>query len=351
MRALVVGAGLAGATAARRLAQAGYSVQLIDKGRGPGGRLSTRRAGEGGFDHGASALSAQHPDFIEWVALQEAEGRAARWLPRTKADPLGKTSEGWVGVPGMNALVAATLDGLAPQWSQTVAALRRRDGIWRAFDAEGQELGAAPMLVLAIPAPQALALLPPSEASADTEDVDGLSLLMDELAAFRYRPCWAAMLTVSALENDARFDFLCPADGVLAAAYGEAAKPGRPEAGHWVLHADEAWSETHLEDSAESVAQALGAAFCAASGVSAASVHSVIAHRWRYSRPIGGLAKTTIPAAGLFLAGDMVGDAMTSLSEARASAKDGLNAERAWLSGRAAAEACLAAGARLQPKS
>ncbi len=39
----VIGAGIAGATAARALELAGHAVHVSDKSRGPGGRLATRR--------------------------------------------------------------------------------------------------------------------------------------------------------------------------------------------------------------------------------------------------------------------------------------------------------------------
>jgi predicted NAD/FAD-dependent oxidoreductase len=43
MRILVIGAGLAGLTAARRLQDRGHTVVVVDKGRAPGGRMATRR--------------------------------------------------------------------------------------------------------------------------------------------------------------------------------------------------------------------------------------------------------------------------------------------------------------------
>ena len=43
-RVAVVGAGIAGLAAARRLAAAGVEVTVFDKARRPGGRLATRRA-------------------------------------------------------------------------------------------------------------------------------------------------------------------------------------------------------------------------------------------------------------------------------------------------------------------
>jgi predicted NAD/FAD-dependent oxidoreductase len=43
MRIGIVGAGMAGLSCAEGLANHGHDVVLLDKGRGPGGRMSTRR--------------------------------------------------------------------------------------------------------------------------------------------------------------------------------------------------------------------------------------------------------------------------------------------------------------------
>ncbi|WP_333927659.1 FAD-dependent oxidoreductase [Sphingomonas sp. LR55] len=43
MRIGIVGAGMAGLSCAQALRRQGHAVVLFDKGRGPGGRMSTRR--------------------------------------------------------------------------------------------------------------------------------------------------------------------------------------------------------------------------------------------------------------------------------------------------------------------
>ena len=53
MKILVVGAGISGCVCAHRLAEAGHDVTLVEKGRGVGGRMSTRRMSGARIDHGA----------------------------------------------------------------------------------------------------------------------------------------------------------------------------------------------------------------------------------------------------------------------------------------------------------
>ena len=60
---LVIGAGMAGLTAATELRSRGLRVLMLDKGRGVGGRLASRRIGEATFDHGAQFITARDRRF------------------------------------------------------------------------------------------------------------------------------------------------------------------------------------------------------------------------------------------------------------------------------------------------
>ena len=77
-RVAVIGAGPAGAICARTLANHGVPVTVFDKGRGAGGRLSTRRADDARFDHGAQFLTARDPQVLRWVSDWEEAGAAGR---------------------------------------------------------------------------------------------------------------------------------------------------------------------------------------------------------------------------------------------------------------------------------
>lgn len=63
MRALIVGAGLSGLALGRQLLQArpALEVSIVEKSRGVGGRMATRRSDHGRFDHGAQFYALKPP--------------------------------------------------------------------------------------------------------------------------------------------------------------------------------------------------------------------------------------------------------------------------------------------------
>lgn len=268
MRVGVIGAGLAGLAAARRLKAAGADVVLFDKGRGPGGRLSTRRMetpfGEARFDHGAQHVSARTPEFVAALEGLVASGHAAVWEARFEP---AASRRRFVGAPGMNAIVKGLAEGLDVRWGVRVAPLRARS--LSLSDESGAPLGDFDRIVCAAPAEQAAPLL---EAAAPE--------LAAEAAAARTAPCWAAMLAFAEPVGVA-WDGIEPAEGVIAWAARERSKPGRSGPEAWVVHASPTFSEARLETAPEDIAEALASAFHALTGAQAGFS---AAHRWRYAR-------------------------------------------------------------------
>lgn len=57
MKVAVVGAGIAGLACAKRLTELGVLVEVFDKARGPGGRMTSKRTTHGYLDLGAQYFS------------------------------------------------------------------------------------------------------------------------------------------------------------------------------------------------------------------------------------------------------------------------------------------------------
>ena len=82
VRVALVGAGIAGLSCARALVDAGASVTVFDKGRAPGGRITTRRLEAHAFDLGAQYATALDARFRRWLDECAASGVAAEWPAR-----------------------------------------------------------------------------------------------------------------------------------------------------------------------------------------------------------------------------------------------------------------------------
>lgn len=274
---LVIGAGLCGLTVAAGLSRAGVPVTVLDKSRGLGGRLATRRVGDWRFDHGAQYLRPKSPDF----AAQLDQLGAGDWsaLPGAR-----------VGLPGMSGLVRPLADGLDVRTGQQVAGLARLGGIWVARGPDGTELARAPRLVLAVPAPQASALLPDDPLGAQAGAVP-----MD--------PCWTLMAAF-----DARLDLpdaVRDGDADLGWIARDGGKPGR-KGETWVAQASAAWTRAHLDLSHEVAAAEMLALVRARAGGSLPRVLHADAHRWLYAQTAAPLGQGCLadPARGLVIAGD-----------------------------------------------
>ena len=311
-RTAVVGAGLAGLTVARRLAEAGDEVVVFDKARGPGGRASSRRSDAGGFDHGAQYFTARDPRFASLVSSWVGDGLVAPWegrfhtLRRGTLGPDPKPGTRWVGVPRMSALSRGLAHGLACELRTRIESVERDERGWRLSDEHGEVHEAFDRVLVATPAPQAVPLLEPRPELADLA------------ASARLEPCQAVLMTF-AEPLDAGFDGAFVEDSPLAWVAAQSGRPGRGDAPSFVLHASADWSARHLEDDPVDVAHALLAAFAEALGRPLPATVHLDAHRWRFalaSRPLGRGAlwepETGFGACGDWLVGGKIEAAVTS---------------------------------------
>jgi predicted NAD/FAD-dependent oxidoreductase len=264
VRIAVVGAGIAGLTAARRLAKAGAEVTVFERSKGVGGRLATRRADAGGIDHGAQYVTAREPAFRAFAARAKAEGSLAAWSPRGK-----DTDDEWlVGMPKMTAFVAALVDAFDVLTERTVAAIRDDGTAFTLAFEEGPDVGPFDRVVVAIPGPQALTLLAP------------FGPPFDRIADVRFGPCWTLMLGFAEPFFDPGFDVRRDA-GDLAWVASSASKPGRT-GNYWVAQANPTWSRAHLEEAPDAIRPRLLAMFAEAVG-GHPEPDRVQVHRWRYA--------------------------------------------------------------------
>lgn len=279
----VIGAGLAGLTLAHVLTERGYPVTVFDKGRGPGGRTTTRREGEYFFDHGCQYLTVHDERFQRYLDVWAEQGVVSAWKMRLAnvqegvLTPLLDETRRWVGVPGMNAIAKRLADGLEVEQGVRVNALISDEAGWSLVSEQPLPDERYEIVVVATPPDQAVPLLAQSPT------------LQASAASVRMQPCWAVML---AFEYDLElpFDAAFVRASPLVWVCNNGSKPGRPGPESWVLHASPAWSRAHLEDTPDQVAAELVDAFFKAVGCKRVVPAFVRAHRWRYAAPENPLA-------------------------------------------------------------
>lgn len=328
-RVVVLGAGMAGLTAARALA--GWcDVVVLDKGRGVGGRLATRRIGGATFDHGAQFLTTHTAEFAGAVSDWIDVGAVAPWFrggigPGGATDPDGHVR--FRGAPTMNALAKHLAVGLDVRTGSLVSAVRRAAAGWTVVLADDAEL-CADAVVMTAPVPQTLALLAAGGVAPTPREHDAL-------AAVPYEPCLALMVVLDRPSGLATPGAVAPAAGPIEWMADNQVK-GVSATPAVTVHATAEFSREHYDAPDDEIADALlAAASLAADPVPLG--RSV--QRWRYARPI-----TLHPEPCLAIAGDAplvcAGDAF-----------GGAKVEGAHRSGAAAAAAVAAALGRLSAQS
>ena len=305
MNIAIIGAGMAGLACADVLRDAGHSVALFDKGRGAGGRMSSRRLvtplGEVTLDHGAQYFTARDPGFVRLVASWQDQGIAAPW-PAAGSDT-------WVGVPAMNAVIKTMAALHDVSWGCQVTALHRCDGHWTLLS-PGSEFGPFDVVIVAIPAEQAAALL----------SLHDFGMARLALTA-RSQPCWTGMFVFDqTLDN---VPSVIRNAGEIAWAARNSAKPGRCLVESWVVQASADWSRANFDAAPVVVSDLLLSALADALGSAVPAPVVATAHRWTYALSAGtGDGALWNSEIGLGVCGDWL---------------LGPRVECAWLSGQAMA--------------
>ena len=329
----IIGAGLSGLSCARALQEAGRSVRVLDKGRGVGGRMATRRIeGQGAshgrsalFDHGAQFFTARSPEFQDELASWSQAGLARPWFNgqstlsadgRVQAKPDGHPR--FCCPSGMTAIAKHLAQGLDVRTGVRITTLEQRqdDSTWSLRSGD-EEILRARSLVLTPPVPQSLELLQISRILLPLEQEHAL-------AAMRYERCIAVMLWLSqplSLPNNALY-----ASTPVLSWLGDNTSKGLSQVPALTLHGASEWSIVRWESSDEAVVAELAEA--AREFWSGEILASSVA-RWKFSKPIEPRNDgcQACPEMRLAFAGDAFG---------------GAKVEGAWLSGRAAAQQVLA---------
>lgn len=332
----VIGAGMAGLVCAQQLTQAGYSVLIVEKSRGLGGRTATRRLHNTCADHGTCYLKPKGTLLKHFVELLHQLHILEVWTDTVydfkRNSPFDKEvltaptlhSPRYVAPTGMSAIAKFLGKDLQIVLNQRITAITLTpEKSWRLTSESTNEEIIAASLVVAIPSPQAFMLLEPLEAFLSAE-------FLNKLRSVEFSPCLSVIAgypaTSKPLPDWKAVNFID--DASLSWIGLDSSKRLQPQQPVFVVQSSAIFAQHHdqtqdLYPVAESMLQR------ASESLRLPWLNSpewMQVHRWRYAFPVRPLLEACLSASAplpLVCCGDWCGGSLV---------------EGAMLSGLAAAE-------------
>lgn len=254
---VVIGAGMAGLTVAQQLRHAGYKVVVVEKSRGLGGRVTTRRLHGTCADRGARFLEPKDEFLRRLVHILSDRGLILPWCDRiyTANSPGNLQLAGvpnWcpyfiapTGISAIAKFMAKNLD----IWlnCRVIKIMPKDDNLWHIL-LENTENIISKAVVVAIPAPQALMLVEPlAEKNLPAH-------FLENLRSVKFDACISVIAGYSqdrqedlAKREIAWRSVVFPQDDKLAWLGWDSSKRNNPEYPVFVIHSTAKFAENYLD--------------------------------------------------------------------------------------------------------
>ncbi|GAE35507.1 NAD(P)/FAD-dependent oxidoreductase [Halalkalibacter akibai] len=177
---IIIGGGITGVMAARTLRDQGISnVLIVDKGKSVGGRMATRRVGNGRVDHGAQFFTVRTKHFQAIVNEWEQAGWVSGWF--------GNNHIRYKSIDGMNDLVKRLSEKLPIKLQSEVNQIESVSRPYYKLTTSLNEQWEAEAVLITTPVPQALQLL---------QQVELQEQVKKQLEQISYNPCFVLIVTL-----------------------------------------------------------------------------------------------------------------------------------------------------------
>ncbi len=175
----IIGAGCSGLAAACVLRDAGHDVTVFEQGSVVGGRAATGKRDGFIYDYGAQYIKGDDPSAVseQWISgrfrLPDLVDIAKPvWIfdkygHIQEGDPSQNAAPKWNYRGGLNALPRRMAQELDIRLETGIGRLQMNEDGWSVFDQAGRPVGDSARVLVALPAPQAVALIAASQLSDD----------------------------------------------------------------------------------------------------------------------------------------------------------------------------------------
>lgn len=273
---LIIGAGMSGLVAASTLKGSGFKVACVEKARGSGGRMSSKRIINSdensiSFDMGCPSFKASTDVFRNQLDKWQRSGVVAEW-----SNDHNPESIEYIGTPRNSSITRHLANDLEVHFSKRITHVRKSGAYWLSYTGEGNQrtlFSSSRFLVFATPPQQAADLLPTSHE------------LQPLLSTDLMHPQWVVMLKIKG-----RLD-LHPLvfegeNSVIQRAFLEDSKSSRRcDEGYqvWTFHTSEEWTLDHLNENKDTIADLVFIELERLVLAQPILRHAHYVHRWLYS--------------------------------------------------------------------
>lgn len=297
---LIIGAGISGLLCATELQRAGKTVRVVDKGRGFGGRMATRRMAGARLDHGAQFFTVRDERFQAYVDEWLAAGVIREWFRHSPEDSKPEGYPRYCGINGMTDAPKHLASELDVVRSERIIELSRSCDLWIAT-AESGALFTTRYLIVTAPLPQALTLL----------DTSGLNFAGDNDAALRKIRYAKGLATMAILDGPSALPeagFVNIGNSPLSWIADNHQKGISPDVHAVTIHADAGFAELHWDAADDERGPLM---LEAAEPWLGSEVLEYSCHRWGFTLPLNPWHEKhySNQALKLTLAGDAFGGA------------------------------------------
>jgi renalase len=287
LKTVIIGAGLAGLSAARILSKKGHEVVILDKGRGVGGRMSTRTINDAKADHGAQYFSVKSPEFQELISKLQVEHIVSEWTIPQRANVR------YIGEKGMNTIPKRLAQNLNVVVNKKVVLISENE-----VKTESGNTYSFDNLIVTIPIPQLIDLLNQSQIKISAQD-------QSVFESIHYEPCIAVMAVLNKPTDILGGGIILENQPVAWIA--DNFQKGITQTPTATLHASAEYSTKHFDDDLQMVAKKMLASVN--QYVKSDNVQSFQVHRWKFSNATKRYDKPfyQVENQNIYLAGDGFG--------------------------------------------
>jgi renalase len=287
LKTVIIGAGIAGLSAARILSTKGHEVLVLDKGRGVGGRMSTRTINDAKADHGAQYFSVKSPEFQALISELQTEHIVGEWTIPQRANVR------YIGGKGMNTIPKRLAQNLNVLVNEKVVLISENE-----VKTESGNTYSFDNLIVTIPIPQLIDLLNQSQIKISAQD-------QSVFESIHYEPCIAVMAVLNKPTDILGGGIILENQPVAWIA--DNFQKGITQTPTATLHASAEYSTKHFDDDLQMVAKKMLASVN--QYVKSDNVQSFQVHRWKFSNATKRYDKPfyQVENQNIYLAGDGFG--------------------------------------------